>query len=152
MKYGLYSDLDNNATKVIFKEKKIPAKNMIHIKNGQVLEHSLSEKDDCYIMSINRFMSVTQFYRFVILCQERGVSLHLINEPYLDVGNGKTLKRQMVSQIMQMIQIEYELKKHLGRHMRLTNEQWGVINRSIEIQNLEILSGIYSADGILKRR
>ena len=37
-----------------------------------------------------RFASVRQVYTFARFCHERGIVLHFVAEPYLDIGNERT--------------------------------------------------------------
>ncbi len=83
--------------------------------------------------------------------QGQGVSLRIIGQPYLDIANGKIWKSSVELQLANMAELEMQLKYHLGHSLRLSNNQWNIINRSLEIQNLAIASKIYSPDGIMRR-
>ena len=151
MKYGIYSEMDNETTRAIFKNKRIPEKNMFHINNLSELLRRVGNNDTVVVISITRFRSILQFGRFARYCRENGVALNAIEEPYLDIGNGRVWKNSVENQLINVAEVEIQLKRHLGNAMRLNNPQWQVIHRGIEMQNLAMVSKIYSADGVMKR-
>lgn len=80
-----------------------------------------------------------------------GVSLHILAQPYLDLGNGKHWKPSVVNQMMKMVEIERQATGKMAQGFRMTNEQWDYVYRCFEIMNLEVLAHTFSADGVLKR-
>lgn len=89
MVYGFISSLDDKTTKVFFRSKKIRGNNIYSAGSLGVLTSVLETGDVVYTVSCNRFASVRQVYTFARFCHERGIILHFVAEPYLDMGNGK---------------------------------------------------------------
>lgn len=104
-----------------------------------------------YVMSVNRFSSVRQLLVFGRFCKANGVTLRIIEQPYLDLVDGKHWKDSTVWQMERMIAIEEYAKAYLQRNFRMGKEQWEMLYQTLEIMNLEILAHTYSPDGILKR-
>ena len=89
MIYGFISSLDDETTKVFFRSKKIRVNNIYSAGSLGALTSVLESGDVVYTVSCNRFASVRQVYTFARFCHERGIILHFVAEPYLDIGNGK---------------------------------------------------------------
>ena len=89
MIYGFISSLDDETTKVFFRSKKIRVNNIYSAGSLGALTSVLQSGDVVYTVSCNRFASVRQVYTFARFCHERGIILHFVAEPYLDMGNGK---------------------------------------------------------------
>ena len=53
-----------------------------------------------------RFASVRQVYTFARFCHERGIVLHFVAEPYLDMGNGKQWRLAVAKVIASMVESE----------------------------------------------
>lgn len=92
MVYGIVSQLDDATTKVYFKSKKIADANVYTHNQLGVLMQQMKSGDVVYVVSVNRFFSVSQVLYFGRNCMEKGVSLHILAQPYLDLGNGKHWK------------------------------------------------------------
>lgn len=116
-----------------------------------VLVKMLKSGDVVYVVSVNRFCTVSQFLNFGKFCMANGVSLHVLAQPYLDLGNGKHWKPAVMSQMMKMVEIERRATGNMAQGFRMTNEQWDYVYRCFEIMNLEVLAQIFSADGVLRR-
>ena len=151
MNYGIIARLDDDTTTAVFKGKRIPAENIVAINQLDRLAQVLKAEDVVYVISVNRFFSVTQLLSFAQLCQTRGVTVHFIAQPYLDMGNGKHWKTSVRNLLGMMQKIEYSVKTQMAQQMKLTRAQWECIYRYLEIMSLEILARIFSADGILRR-
>ena len=93
MIYGFVSSMDGETTRVLFRSKKIPMQNIFHSGGLGKLVEVLKDGDVVYVISCTRFSSVNQVYGFAKLCHERGVTVHFVAEPYLDIGNGKQIGR-----------------------------------------------------------
>ena len=111
----------------------------------------LKSGDVVYVVSVNRFCTVSQFLNFGKYCMANGVSLHILAQPYLDLGNGKHWKPAVMSQMMKMVEIERQATGKMAQGFRMTNEQWDYVYRCFELMNLDILAHLFSADGVLKR-
>lgn len=58
----------------------------------------------------NRFASVRQVHTFARFCHERGIVLHFVAEPYLDMGNGKQWRPAVAKVIASMVESEQKAK------------------------------------------
>lgn len=151
MNYGIISALDDETTKYVFRGKKIIENQMIpSYKIGEAVKQ-LHKGDVVYVMSVNRFNSVSHLLVIGRICVQRGVSLRFIAQPYLDITNGKYWRDAVLWQMENMHAIEMHAKGKLQQCMRMNNEGWELVYRCIEIMNLEILAHTFSPDGILKR-
>lgn len=151
MNYGIISRLDDDTTTAVFKGKRIPAENIVANNQVDRLAQVLKAEDVVYVISVNRFYNLGQFLSFAQVCQTRGVTVHLVAQPYLDFGNGKYWKTSIRNLLVMMQKIEYSVKTQMTQQMNLTRAQWECIYRGLEIMSLEILARIFSADGILRR-
>ena len=94
MIYGFISSLDDEITKVFFRSKKIRGNNIYNAGSLGKLSSVLQSGDVVYTVSCNRIASVRQVYTFARFCHKRGIILHFVAEPYLDMGND--LKRKQM--------------------------------------------------------
>ena len=62
------------------------------------------DRNVVYTVSCNRFASVRQVYTFARFCHERGIILHFVAEPYLDIGNGKQWRPAVAKVIASMVE------------------------------------------------
>ena len=151
MVYGIFSQLDDTATKAFFKSKKIPDLNVIYITQIPSLVQMLKTGDAVYAVSVNRFTTVSQFFQFGKFCMSHGVALHLLAQPYLDLSNGKHWKPSVMNQMMQMVTVGRRAIARMSNASKYTNEYWEFLCRTFKIMNLEILAHTFSADDVLKR-
>lgn len=151
MNYGLISALDDETTKYVFRGKKITGDCIIP--NYRIAEtvKNLRKGDTVYVISVNRFYSVSQLMVIGRICMQNGVSLRFIAQPYLDITDGKHWRDSILWQMEKMKSIEVSAKGRLQQCMQMTKEGWETVYRCIEIMNLEILAHTFSPDGILKR-
>lgn len=151
MVYGIVSQLDDATTKAFFRSKKVADANVVFSTQLSVLVKVLKSGDIVYVVSVNRFGTVSQFLNFGRFCMANGVSLHVLAQPYLDLVSGKHWKPAVMSQMMKMVEIERRATGKMSQGFRMTNEQWEYVYRCFEIMNLEVLAYTFSADGVLKR-
>ena len=135
----------------LFQKQKVADENVVCNTQLSVLAKVLKSGDVVYVVSVNRFCTVSQFLNFGKFCMANGVSLHILAQPYLDLGNGKHWKPAVMSQMMKMVEIERQATGKMAQGFRMTNEQWDYVYRCFEIMNLEVLVHTFSADGVLKR-
>lgn len=150
MIYGIVSQVDDATTRAYFKNKRVPDVNVVYITQIASLVQMLKSGDVVFVVSVNRFASVSQFFQFGKFCMSHGVSLHLLAHPYLDLGNGKHWKPSVVSQMMRMVELERYAKANMTNGYKYSNEYWEHLCRTFEIMNLEVLAHTFSADGVLK--
>lgn len=151
MIYGIVSQLDDATTKVYFKSKKIGEANICTANQISLLVQHIKSGDAVYVVSVNRFYSITQFVSFGKICMARGVALHLLAQPYLDLSNGKRWKPSVMNQMMQMVNIERRAMARMSTAYKYSNEFWDYLCRTFEIMNLEVLAHTFSEDGVMKR-
>ena len=151
MVYGIVSQLDDATTKAFFRSKKVAEENVAYSTQLSVLVKMLKSGDVVYVVSVKRFCTVSLFLNFGKYCMANGVSLRVLAQPYLDLGNGKHWRPAVMSQIMKMVEIERQATGKMAQGFRMTNEQWDYVYRCFEIMNLEVLAQIFSADGVLRR-
>lgn len=151
MIYGFVSSMDGETTRVLFRSKKIPRQNIFHSGGLGKLVEVLKNGDVVYVISCTRFSSVNQVYGFAKFCHERGITVHFVAEPYLDIGNGKQWRPAVANVIRSMVESEYKAKGRMAQGFRMSNEQWDYAYQCFEMMNLDILSHMFSADGVLKR-
>lgn len=151
MVYGIISNLDDVTTRELFRCKRILEDNIIHINFIHELVKQLKSGDAVFVVSVNRFLTVSQFLNFGKFCMAHGVSLHLLSQPYLDLSSSKHWKPAFIEQMAQMVAVEMNAKKHMVQGFKMSNEQWDYVFRCFEIMNLEVLGEIFASDGVLKR-
>ncbi len=151
MIYGFISSLDDETTKVFFRSKKIRGNNIYNAGSLGALTSVLETGDVVYTVSCNRFASVRQVYTFARFCHERGIILHFVAEPYLDMGNGKQWRPAVAKVIASMVESEQKAKGMMAQGFKMSDSQWDYAYRCFELMNLDILAHLFSADGVLKR-
>lgn len=83
------SDKDDKTSLAYFKSKKVAEVNILHVSRLDVLSSRFVAGDIIYVISVDRFPSVTRFVAFAEAVLHAGVSLRILEQPYLEVGNGK---------------------------------------------------------------
>lgn len=140
MIYGFISSMDDETTKVFSRSKKIPMENIFHTGRLGALAEVLQSGDTVYVISCNRFASVSQVYAFAKLCHERGITVHFIAEPYLDIEAGKQWRPAVANVIRSMVDSELKAKSRMLQGFKMSNEQWEYTYRYFEMMNLDILA------------
>lgn len=98
--------------------------NVVYITQIASLVQMLKSGDVVFVVSVNRFWSVSQFFQFGKFCMANGVSLHLLAQPYLDLGNGKHWKPSVVSQMMRMVEVERYAIANMAKAILETAKQY----------------------------
>lgn len=148
MVYGIISQLDSATTLELFRSKKVPKDNVIHRNFIPDLIKQLNRGDVVYVVSVNRFYSITQFLGFGKCCISKGVTLHVIAQPQLDLGNKKTWKASTVSLMNRIVHIERQAMARMSQVSKYTNEYWDYLCRTFEIMSLEVLAQTFATDGV----
>lgn len=151
MVYGVVSKLDDVTSKAVFQSKRIRSNNIYYNSNLNALANQLQSGDVVWVINVNRFINLTQLKAFAEYCQERGVALRFIAQPYLDIGNGRCWKPSFDKLMDGMKKEEQVAKGKMYQGFHMSDEQWRYVYACIESMSLEILSEIFSPDGILKR-
>lgn len=113
MIYGIVLQTDDATIRAFFKNKRVSDANVVHITQIASLVQMLKSGDVVFVVSVTRFSSVPQFFQFGKFCMSNGVSLHLLAQPYLDLGNGKHWKTSVMSQMMRMVEVEWYAKENM---------------------------------------
>lgn len=151
MVYGLISEKDDSKTKVWFQGKQIKDQNVVGTYQVGHLISMLQKGDEVYVVNVNRFPTVRCLELLGKACIQKGVSLHIREQPHLDITKGKTWKSATIWQMDRMHEIEGYAKACLQRNMKMSNDEWELVYRCFEIMNLEILGQTFYGDGILKK-
>lgn len=151
MFYGIISQLDNDGTFEVFRSKKVNKDSIVHVNFLSRLGSVLKSGDVVYVMSVNRFLTVGQCLSFGNLCMSRGVTLHFIVQPYLDITAGKTWKPAVINQMKKMMCIERSAMGRMSSVCKYTNEHWEYLCRTFEMMNVELLAQTFANDGLMKR-
>ena len=70
-----------------------------------------------------------QVYTFARFCHERGIILHFVAEPYLDIGNGKQWRPAVAKVIASMVESEQKAKGMMA--IRLLRKSAAELNQSL---------------------
>lgn len=151
MVYGIVSEVDNRSTLEVFHSKKINEDNIVHVNHLSSLGGILKSGDAVYVMSVNRFLRVGQVLSFGRLCMSKGVTLHVITQPYLDITAGRHWKPAVINQMTKMMYIERSAIARMSSACKYTNEYWEYLCRTFEMMNVELLAQTFANDGLMKR-
>lgn len=151
MVYGLVSERDDEKTRLIFLGKQIPLQNVFcGLQLGELMK-SLNKGDTVFVVSVNRFPSVNSLKVFGSVCIQKGVSLQIMEQPFLNISKNKVWGYTTLWQIERMNEIENFAKAYLQKNFKMNSQSWEVVYRCLEIMNLEVLAHTFSTDGILKK-
>lgn len=92
MVYGIISVKDNQTSLSYFKSKKVSQNNLVTADRLKELANILSAGDVVHVVSVDRFPSVNAFVIFAGIVLKTGASMKILEQPYLDIGNGKHYK------------------------------------------------------------
>jgi hypothetical protein len=107
MVYGIVSEKDNETTRAVFRSKKITDGQIYPASQLGVLVERLQSDDIIYcIISVDRFLRVSQYVVFCEKVLHAGVSLRCLEQPYLDIGYGRHWRSSIVSQLSNMVRAE----------------------------------------------
>lgn len=151
MFYGIISMQDDATSKAVLQSKHIASDRIYYNTNLNVLANQLRSGDVVWIISVNRFINLSQLKAFAEFCHEKGAGLRFVSQSYLDIWNGHCWRNSFIQLTDRMIMLEQCVKGKMRQGLRLTDEEWGYVYRCLEAVTLEILAQIFSSDGILKR-
>ena len=63
-------------------------------------------------------------YTFARFCHERGIILHFVAEPYLDIGNGKQWRPAVAKVIAGMAEGEQKTKEIMVQGFKMNDSRW----------------------------
>ena len=151
MNYGLVSEKDNETTLTFIKSKKVSSCNIVTVSKLNALVSTMTSGDVIYVISEDRFPSVSRFVAFTDMVLKAGVTLHCLEQPYLDVGNGKHWRPSIVEHLNALMRLESDNSKRLFSAFKFTNEGKDYVARCIADITVGILAKTYASDGIMHR-
>lgn len=151
MIYGIISQKDNQTSLAYFKSKKVSQGNLVTADRLQQLVNVLSSGDVIYVVSVDRFPSVNAFVTFAGIVLKTGASMKILEQPYLDVGNGKHYKSSIEEHLKVLAGLESVNISRMMGSLKLTGAGKEYVIRCVTDISLGILAKTYASDGILHR-
>ena len=151
MNYGIISEKDDKTGLAYLKSKKVPEVNVVHVSRLDVLLARVVAGDSIYVISVNRFPSVTRFLVLAEAVLHAGVSLRILEQPYLEVGNGKHFRPAVAEHLNTLVCLEKSCVRRLVSTFSFNLSGKDYVADSIAEITVGILAKTYSSDGILHR-
>ena len=151
MMYAVISEKDNQTSLAYFKSKKIPQANFVSVSKLQQLIQTLSAGDMVHVVSVDRFPSVETFINFAMILFKMDVSMKILEQPYLDIVNGKRYKFGIERHLKALAELEYVNINRLISVLKCNSAGNQYIYRCVTDITVGILAKSYAADGILHR-
>ncbi len=151
MVYGIISAKDNQTSLAYFKSKKVSQGNLVTADKLQQLVNVLSAGDVIHVVSVDRFPSVGVFLNFAGIVLKTGASMKILDQPYLDIGNGKHYKASTEEHLKVLAGLESVNVSRLMGALKLTDAGKSYVSRCVTDITIGILAKTYATDGILHR-
>ena len=151
MLYGIISAKDNQTSLAYFKRKKVSQANLVTADRLQRLANVLSSGDVVHMVSVDRFPSVNVFVTFAGIVLKTGASMKILDQPYLDVGNGKHYKPSIEEHLKVLARLESVNINRLMSALKLNGAGNQFVCQCVTDISLGILAKTYASDGILNR-
>lgn len=151
MVYGIISAKDNQTSLAYFKSKKVSQGNMVTADRLQQVANVLSAGDVIHVVSVDRFPSVGVFFNFTKVVLKLGASIKILEQPYLDIGNGKHYKASIEAHLKVLAGLESANVNRLVTALKLTDAGKEYVIRCVTDISLGMLAKTYASDGILHR-
>lgn len=151
MVYGIISAKDNQTSLAYFKSKKISQGNLVTADRLHHLANVLTAGDVVHVVSVNRFSSVNAFVIFAGIVLKTGASMKILDQLYLDIGNGKHYKASVEEHLKVLAGLEGVNINRLASAIKLTDAGKEYVIRCVTDISLGILAKTYASDGILHR-
>lgn len=151
MNYAIVSEKDDKTGFAYLKSKKVPDVNVVHVSRLNVLLARVVAGDIIYVISVNRFPSVSRFLAFADAVLQEGVSLRILEQPYLEVGNGKHFRPAVVENLRVLVYLERSNAQRLISTFSFNASGKEYAADCIADITVGILVKTYSSDGILHR-
>ena len=151
MVYGIISAKDNQTSLAYFKSKKVSQGNMVTADRLQQVANVLSAGDVIHVVSVDRFPSVNAFVIFAGIVLKTGASMRILEQPYLDIGNGKHYKASIEAHLQVLAGLESANANRLVTALKLTDAGKEYVIRCVTDISLGILAKTYASDGVLRR-
>lgn len=151
MVYGIISAKDNQTSLAYFKSKKVSQGNLVTADRLKQLVAVLTAGDVVHVVSVDRFPSVNAFVAFAGMVLKTGASMKILDQPYLDIGNGKHYKSSVEEHLKVLAGLESANVSRLLGSLQLTDAGKEYVIRCVTDISLGILANTYGSDGILHR-
>ena len=151
MVYGIISVKDKQTSIAFFKSKKVSQNNLVTADRLKELANILSAGDVVHVVSVDRFLSVNDFVIFAGMVLRSGASMKILEQPYLDIGNGKHYKSSIEEHLNVLARLESANVSRLLGSMQLTDAGREYVIRCVTDISIGILANTYGSDGILHR-
>ncbi len=151
MVYAIISEKDNQTSLAYFKSKKIPQGNFVPVSKLQQLVQVLGSGDVVFVVSVDRFSSVRTFATFSDAVLRAGASMKILEQSYLDVGNGKHYRQSVEGHLRVLARLESMNVNRLLGSLKLTATGKDYVARCVTDITVGILTKTYASDGILHR-
>ena len=151
MVYGIISAKDNQTSLAYFKSKKVSQGNMVTADRLQQVANVLSAGDVIHVVSVDRFPSVNAFVIFAGIVLKTGASMRILEQPYLDIGNGKHYKASIEAHLQVLAGLESANANRLVTTLKLTDAGKEYVIRCVTDISLGMLAKTYASDGVLRR-
>ena len=151
MVYGIISQKDNQTSIAFFKSKKVSSSNLVTADRLKQLGNVITVGDVAHVVSVDRFLSVNDFVIFAGMVLRTGASMKILEQPYLDIGNGKHYKASIEEHLNVLARLESANVSRLLGSMQLTDAGREYVIRCVTDISIGILANTYGSDGILHR-
>ena len=151
MVFGVYAYGNIEMKREVLRGMKIKETELIHLSEATKLFQRLSSNDRVVVYSVKDFVSVNMFCRFVSEVLKRGASLKIVNEHYLDIGNGKVWKENVQAHINALCGVEQHCYERLSRGLKLNKAASEFLADVVGGCSVSALSVAFCNDGILRR-
>lgn len=151
MVYGIISAKDNQTSLAYFKSKKVSQGNLVTTDRLRQLVNVLSAGDVVHVVSVDRFPSVNAFVIFAGIVLKIGASMKILDQPYLDVGNGKHYKASIEEHLKVLVGLESANINRLVSAIKLIDAGKEYVIRCVTDVTIGMLAKTYASDGILHR-
>ncbi len=151
MVYGIISAKDNQTSLAFFKSKKVSQRNFVTADKLQQLANVITAGDVIHVVSVDRFQSVNAFVTFAGIVLKTDASMKILEQPYLDIGNGKHYKASVEEYLKELVGLESVNVSRLIGALKLTDAGKEYVIRCVTDISIGILAKTYASDGILHR-
>ena len=151
MVYGIVSAKDNQTSLAYFKSKKVSQGNLVTADKLQQLANVITAGDVIHVVNVDRFPSVNAFVTFTGIVLKTGASMKILEQPYLDIGNGKHYKASVGEHLKVLAGLESVNISRLIGALKLTDAGKEYVIRCVTDISIGILAKTYASDGILHR-
>ena len=151
MIYGLVRDLYDQLELNVMRSKRIPMSNLVLVTQPNELLSRISRGDVVWLVTVADFQSVTRFVVLADMLLRSGVQLRIVNEPYLEVGNGRHWRTSVREQVEMLVALEKISADRFFSSFAFNDAGKSYVRSCIADITVGILSKTYSSDGILHR-